>query len=104
MQENKKGILPLFVSVLSVLGLAFLSALPGLAQQTAVGVQVLTNAVVNDPVAFDVSPTLLEMVQEPVPSAVTVTRPVLRPKLQQLMAAPQGVSHGLPISPGPTIG
>src|SRR5204863_710793 len=86
------------------LALAFLYALPATAQQTAsVGVQVLTNSVENDPLAFDVSPPLRDIVAEPVPAG-SFNRPVLRPKLQQMMAAPQqGVGAALPSFPGPKI-
>jgi hypothetical protein len=104
MEKNEKGSLPLLVAVLTVLGLAFTFGVPAVAQQ-AVGVQALTNSVANDPLEFDVSPPLLDMVQEPVPSGPSSMRPVLRPKLQQLMAAPQqSVSGALPSIPGPAIG
>ena len=39
-----------------MLALAFMCAFPGAAQQATGPVQVLTNSVENDPIAFDVSP------------------------------------------------
>ena len=104
MKRDDKKIPRLLVPVLYVLGVAFFCALPVAAQQATGGVQVLTSSVENDPLAFDVSPPLRDLVAEPVPAGSS-NRPVLRPKLQQMMAAPQqGVSAALPSFPGPKIG
>lgn len=73
-------------------------------------VQVLTNAVVNEPLAFDVSAPLSDLVQEAVtPTDLSLPRPILRPKLQQLQAAAEqgqqaAAGDSLVTSPGPSIG
>ena len=56
---------------LSVLCLAVICAVPAWAQQRPSQPQVLSNAVVNEPIHFDVSPSLAEMVKEaPAPQGV----------------------------------
>jgi len=101
MERNEKGLPPLFLCVLSVVAI-IVCALPAPAQQATGPVQVLTNSVDSEPLAADVSPRLIDMVPQPVPLSVW---PVRRPKLQQLMNAPQpGASAPLPGFLGPRIG
>jgi hypothetical protein len=69
--------------------LAALCGLPAAAQQTPTGPQVLSNAVVNQPIQFDVSPPLTELLREaPAQQGGTyVTHPPMQPKLQQFTGA-----------------
>jgi hypothetical protein len=73
------------VTVLSMLILAVLCGLPAAAQQTPTGPQVLSNAVVNQPIQFDVSPPLTELSREAPAQqgGAHVTHPPMQPKLQQ---------------------
>ncbi len=77
------------VAVLSALFLVALCGLPAAAQQTPTGPQVLSNAVVNQPIQFDVSPPLTELLREaPAQQGGTyVTHPPMQPKLQQFTGA-----------------
>jgi hypothetical protein len=66
--------------------------------------QVLSNAVVNEPIQFDVSPPLAELVTKaPAQQGVRVMHAPMRPKLDKLKAAAQQgtpwVSGALPTSP-----
>jgi hypothetical protein len=84
--KNKERIWTLSIRALSVLCLAAVCALPAPAQQA----QVLTNPEVNEPLHFDISPSLNEMATEvPPPQGVHLALPVRYPKLQRLMEAAQ---------------
>ncbi|MGB0123742.1 MAG: hypothetical protein WBP63_09950, partial [Silvibacterium sp.] len=77
---------------LSVLCLAVICAVPAWAQQRPSQPQVLSNAVVNEPIHFDVSPSLAEMVKEaPAPQGVRLMHAPMLPKMQHLTGAQ---SHG----------
>jgi len=86
MEKNNKRILWFSVVVLSALILVALCGLPALAQQSP---QVLSNAVANAPIQFDVSRPLAELVREaPAQQGGTyVTHPPMQPKLQRLTGA-----------------
>lgn len=100
MERNEKGSQPLFLCILSVLAIT-VCALPAGAQVVTGPVQVLTNSVDSDPLAADVSPPLIDMVPQAVAPSV---RPVLLPKLQELMnAPPQAPTAPLPSFLGPLI-
>lgn len=69
---------------LCVLCLTVICAVPACAQQTPSQPQVLSNAVVNQAIHFDVSPPLAEMaVEAPSQQSVHVMHAPKRPKLQQ---------------------
>ena len=107
MTKNKSIISAIPVLSLLVLGLLFWpsSSSP---QGAPSGPQVISNAVANGPIAFDVSPPLSEMISTPAaaPQGSPAVIPVLRPKLQQLLqASPAGAGGGAFQSfPGPLIG
>jgi hypothetical protein len=86
MKKNSKRILWFSVAVLSALILAVLVGVPAAAQQSP---QVLSNAVANAPIQFDVSRPLAELVREaPAQQGGTyVTHPPMQPKLLQLTGA-----------------
>jgi hypothetical protein len=89
MKKNRKGIFWFSAAVPSALILAALCGLPA-AAQTAAQPQVLTNAVVNEPIHFDVSPPLAELVMEaPAQQGVRLMHAPMRPKPQQLTGARQ---------------
>ena len=77
------------VALLSVLILVALWGIPASAQQTPTQPQVLSNAVANEPIQFDVSRPLTELLKEaPAQRGGTyVTHPPMQPKLQQLTGA-----------------
>ena len=107
MKNNRRRI-----SCFSVTAVSALTALSGLrlaAQQTPTEPQVLSNAVVNEPIRFDVSPPLSQLLTEaPVPQGVRATHAPLQPKLQQFMVAQlrQGATAASALQPltGPLIG
>ncbi len=108
MKENDKRISAMSVVVLCVLSLVVVGVLQAGAQQRPAQPQVLSNAVVNEPAAFDVSPPLRDLpVAVPAQGGVHVVHPPLRPKLDKLKAAAQqgrpAVSGLLPSVPGPLI-
>jgi hypothetical protein len=99
---------------LCVLGLTVMGAIQARAQRGPAQPQVLSNAAVNEPIQFDVSPPLRDLPTEVLPQGgVQLINPPLRPKLSQLkQAAQQGgtafsaapqASPSRPISP-PNIG
>lgn len=107
MTKNKSIVSAIPVLSLLVLGLLFWpsSSSP---QGAPSGAQVISNAVANGPIAFDVSPPLSEMISTPpaAPQGSPAVIPVLRPKLQQLLqASPAGAGGGAfqPFA-GPLIG
>ena len=60
------------------------------AQHTPTGPQVLSNAVANEPIQFDVSRPLAEMAAKaPAPQGDRLTHTPLQPKLQRLTGAQQ---------------
>ena len=107
MTKNKSVITAIPVLSLLALGLLFYpsSSSP---QGAPVGPQVISNAVANQPIAFDVSPPLREMISAPTaaPQGSPALIPVLRPKLQQLMQASQARAGGGPFQglAGPFVG
>jgi hypothetical protein len=105
MKKNSKGILWFSVAVLSAMSVAALCGLPAAAEEAAAQPQVLRNAVVNEPIQFDVSEPLNEMAQPPAQAGVrVVVHPMLQPKLNKLKAAapgPSAVAHYA--APGPLI-
>ena len=85
-----KRILCFSVAVLSVLILAALSGLRAAPLQTPTEPQVLSNAIVNEPIQFDVSPPLVELAMEtPAQQGVRLKHAPRGPKLQQLTGAQQ---------------
>jgi hypothetical protein len=89
MKKNNKRILCFSVAVLSTLILAALSGLPAAAQQTPTQPEVLSNAVANAPIQFDVSRPLAQLLRE-APAQQQgdrVTHAPMQPKLQQLKGA-----------------
>ena len=64
MRKNSKRVLCFSVAVVSALILAALCGLPAAAQQTPTGPKVLSNAVVNQSIQFDVSRPLAEVLRE----------------------------------------
>jgi hypothetical protein len=90
MKKNDKRILCFSVAVVSTLILAPLCGLPAAAQQAPTQPQVLSNAVANEPIHFDVSPPLAELVTEtPASQGVHLMHAPMLPKLQQLTGAKQ---------------
>jgi hypothetical protein len=85
----------------AVFALTFAAAFPLSAQQTPAQPEVLTSAVVNDPVQFDSSPPLRDIPVQIPPrvSGPYLVNPPLRPKLQQLQGATQ--QPGLPVGTTP---
>jgi hypothetical protein len=87
MEKNRKRILYFFGAAMSVLLLMAPNYLLAASPQTAAQPQVLSNAVANDPVRFDVSPPLAALLATaPAQRAVYQTHPPLKPK-QQLTGA-----------------
>ena len=107
MTKNKSLIKAIPLLSLLVLGLLFYPSRSS-PQSTPVGPQVISNAVANGPIAFDVSPPLSEMINAPAaaPQGSPALIPVLRPKLQQLMQASPAQAGGGPFQgfAGPFIG
>ena len=64
MRENSKRILSFSAAVLSALSLTAPSGLGAAPKQTSTEPQVLSNAVANEPMQFDVSPPLAELLAE----------------------------------------
>jgi hypothetical protein len=93
MKKNNKRILCFSVAVLTALILAAPSGLRAAPQQTPTEPQVLSNAVVNQPIHFDVSRPLTELLTEtPAQQGVRQMHAPLKPKLQQSTGAQ--LSHG----------
>jgi hypothetical protein len=90
MKKNNKRISCFSVAVLSVLILAALSGLPAAAQQIPAEPKVLSNAVVNQPIQFDASRPLAEVLREaPAQQGFRMMHAPKQPKLQQLTGAQQ---------------
>jgi len=84
----RRGVVRFSTTALSVLCLAFLCALPASAQNRRSQPNVAHNPIVHSAIHFDVSPPLRELVKEVPPQfGFHEAEPVLRPKLQSLMAA-----------------
>jgi hypothetical protein len=93
MKKNNERILCFSVTVISTLILVTLCGLPASAQQTPTQPQVLSNAVANEPIQFDVSPPIAALAKEaPAPQGVRMMHAPLHPKLQQMNGAQQ--NHG----------
>lgn len=89
MRDDRKRISMFIVSTLSVLCLAFMCTVP-VAAQAGPQPQVLSNAVVNQPLQFDISPPLRDLAAKaPAPQGVRVIHRPLQPKLDKLKAAVQ---------------
>jgi hypothetical protein len=89
MRDDRKRISMFIVSTLAVLCLVFMCTVP-VAAQAGPQPQVLSNAVVNQPLQFDISPPLRDLAAKaPAPQGVRVIRPHLQPKLDKLKAAVQ---------------
>jgi hypothetical protein len=104
MKENNKKRIGLS---LCVLGLTVMGAIQARAQGPAQH-QVLRNAVVNEPIQFDVSLPLRDLPVKALSfGGVQLIDPPLRPKLDKLKAAAQlgtrAASGAFPASPGPLI-
>src|SRR5579863_8489328 len=83
--EKRRGFVRFATAVSAVACLAFLSALPASAQSKP---YVAHNPIVHSAIHFDVSPPLRDMIKEaPQRFGFHEAEPVLRPKLQELMAA-----------------
>ena len=106
MKSDTKRIPHLLVPSLAALCLAVMCALPAAAQsRPRNGPQVLSNAVAHEPIHFDVSPPLSEMVAElPAQGGVHLMHPPLRPKLDKLKAAAAKGAPGVSAAPSPTPG
>lgn len=95
MKKNNKRILCFSVAVVSALILAAPSGLRAAPQQTPAEPEVLSNAVVNEPIQFDVSPQLSEMLAQAAPQGgFRVTHAPRMPKLDRLKAAAQQSQGG----------
>jgi hypothetical protein len=94
MKKNGKRILCFSVAVLSALILAAPSGLHAAPQQTPTEPQVLTNAVANQPIHFDVSPSLSELASKArSPQTGRSTHRPRQPKMEKFNAAGQ---QGIP--------
>jgi hypothetical protein len=90
MKKNDKRVLCFSVAVLLALILTVLCGLPAAAQQTPTGPKVLSNAVVNESIKFDVSRPLAEVLREaPAQQVFRMMHAPMKPKLQQLKSAQQ---------------
>ena len=107
--REKKGISDFAETTSCLLGLALTCAIVAGAQERPARPQVLSNAVTNQPIAFDTSVPLRDLPVKAVPSAGNQPiDPPLLPKLGSMQAAaPQGASVGIAASQslsGPLIG
>src|SRR5579863_8460259 len=95
MKKNNKRILCSSVAVLSALILAAPSGLRAAPQQKSTEPQVLSNALVNEPIQFDVSPSLAKLAaQPPVQQGGRLTHAPRRPKLIESTGAQQSQGAG----------
>jgi hypothetical protein len=91
--KNNKRVLCSSAGAIFTLILAALCALPAAAQKTPTRPQVLSNAVVNKPMQFDVSRPLAELATEaPAQPGIRLKHAPRQPKLQQLTSVQQ--NHG----------
>ena len=87
MRKNGKGIMCFSVAIVFALVLAVPSGLQAAPQQTPTGPRVLNNAVVNQPIQFDVSRPLAELLKEaPAPQGTRMMHAPMKPKLPHLTA------------------
>jgi hypothetical protein len=104
MKKNNKGILWFSAAALSALILAAPSGLRAAPQRTPTEPQVLSNAEVNEPLHFDVSPSLAKLPTEaPAQQGVRLMHAPKRPKLQQLTGAQQSQGAGAAAALQPLI-
>src|SRR5450755_4225442 len=102
MRENSKRILSFSAAVLSAFTLTAPSGLGAAPRQTPTEPQVLSNAVANKPVQFDVSPPLAQLLTAaPAQPGFHVTHAPLLPKLQPSTFAPlsQGTGAAAALQP-----
>ncbi len=93
MEKKNKSILCFSAAVLSALILAAPSGLWAAPQQKPTEPQVLSNALVNEPIQFDVSPSLATLAAKaPAQQGARLTHAPLRPKLMQSAGARQSQS------------
>ena len=106
MKSDTKRIPHLLVPSLAALCLAVMCTLPTAAQsRTTNGPQVLSNAVAHEPIHFDVSPPLSEMVAELLAQGgVRLMHAPLRPKLDKLKAAAGRGAPRVGAAPEPALG
>ena len=105
MKKNNKRVLYFAVTVLFALLLSALCGLQAAAQQTPIKPQVLSNAVANKPIHFDVSPPLTKLVREaPSQQGVHVIHAPLLPKLPRLTATQPSNFGGTSGARRPLIG
>ncbi|HEV3240372.1 MAG TPA: hypothetical protein VG429_08200 [Casimicrobiaceae bacterium] len=88
MKENRERILSFSVAALSALTLAAPNGLRAAPHQAPAEPQVLSNAVANEPIQFDVSPKLRALVSEAPAQQDRLTHAPLLPKLQPSTVAP----------------
>jgi hypothetical protein len=91
MERNIKGILRFSLSVLSALTLAAPSGVRAAPHQTPAEPQVLSNAVMNGPIQFDVSATLGALADAPAQEGVRLMHKPMQPKLQRFTSAQQSL-------------
>jgi hypothetical protein len=104
MKKNNMRILRFSGAVVSALILAALCGLPAAAQQAPTQPQVLSNAVVNRPIQFDVSRPLAELLTEAPPQqGFRMMHAPMRPKLQQLIGAQKSQGEGAAAALQPLI-
>jgi hypothetical protein len=95
MKEPSKRTLSFSAAVLSALTLAAPTGVRAAPHQTPIEPQVLSNAVVNEPIQFDVSPPLAELqTAGPAQQGVRVMHAPMRPKPQPLPLAQQSLGVG----------
>jgi len=105
-KTRKKRFSTFLVTALSIPCVAVLCSLAASAQAISSQPAVLTNAVVNNPIQFDVSAPLSDLPETALPAAgsVYLMQPRLLPKLQTLMGTGQPApTGGFMGSPGPLI-
>src|SRR5450759_5596647 len=104
MKANIKRILSFSAAVLSVLTLAAPSGVRAAPHQTPPEPQVVSNAIVNEPIQFDVSPLLAELsTAGPAQQGVRVMHAPMRPKPQPLPLAQQSQGPGAASAVQPLI-
>jgi hypothetical protein len=102
MKKSSKRIFRSSVAIVFTLILSALCGLPVAAQQTPTQPQVLSNAVVNKPMQFDVSRPLAELATEaPAQPGIRLKHAPRQPKLQQLTGVQQNHSAVAAAAPQP---
>jgi len=102
MKKSSKRMFRSSVAIVFTLILSALCGLPAAAQQTPTQPQVLSNAVVNKPMQFDVSRPLAELATEaPAQPGIRLKHAPRQPKLQQLTGVQQNHSAVAAAAPQP---